>query len=164
TLPDTGWCGPAARVWASSGGGSRVTAMICDVAIDAEPASWPSRSAGPSRWSRRTSRAPCHRAGSAIGALAVPPTRAGPRLALGYGSSSGGGRLPAHPQGPDHPGAGWHHRRRRVLGLRREEVAMLAGVSVEYYARMERGDLRGVSLEVLDALARTLQLDEAETD
>src|SRR5690625_5751949 len=43
--------------------------------------------------------------------------------------------------------------RRRVLGLRREEVAMLAGVSVEYYARMERGDLRGVSLEVLDALA-----------
>lgn len=54
--------------------------------------------------------------------------------------------------------------RRRVLGLRREEVAMLAGVSVEYYARMERGDLRGVSLEVLDALARALQLDEAETD
>lgn len=54
--------------------------------------------------------------------------------------------------------------RRRVPGLRREEVAMLTGVSVEYYARMERGDLAGVSLEVLDALARTLQLDEAETD
>lgn len=41
---------------------------------------------------------------------------------------------------------------------------MLAGVSVEYYARMERGDLRGVSSEVLDSLARTLRLDEAETD
>lgn len=54
--------------------------------------------------------------------------------------------------------------RRRVPGLRREEVAMLTGVSVEYYARMERGDLRGVSLEVLDALARTLKLNEAETD
>lgn len=54
--------------------------------------------------------------------------------------------------------------RRRVPGLRREEVAMLTGVSVEYYARMERGDLAGVSLEVLDALARALQLDEVEYD
>jgi transcriptional regulator with XRE-family HTH domain len=54
--------------------------------------------------------------------------------------------------------------RRRVPGLRREEVATLAGVSVEYYARMERGDLAGVSVEVLEALARALQLDEAETD
>lgn len=54
--------------------------------------------------------------------------------------------------------------RRRVPGLRREEVAMLTGISVEYYARMERGDLRGVSLEVLDALARTLQLNGAEYD
>ena len=54
--------------------------------------------------------------------------------------------------------------RRRVPGLRREEVAMSAGISVEYYARIERGDLRGVSVEVLDALARTLHLDEAETD
>jgi transcriptional regulator with XRE-family HTH domain len=54
--------------------------------------------------------------------------------------------------------------RRRVPGLRREEVAMLTGVSVEYYARMERGDLAGVSVEVLDALARALKLDEAETD
>lgn len=55
-------------------------------------------------------------------------------------------------------------RRRRVPGLRREEVALLTGISVEYYARMERGDLRGVSLEVLDSLARALQLDEAETN
>ena len=55
-------------------------------------------------------------------------------------------------------------RRRRVPGLRREEVALLTGISVEYYARMERGDLRGVSLEVLDSLARALQRDEAETN
>ncbi len=41
---------------------------------------------------------------------------------------------------------------------------MLAGVSVEYYARMERGDLRGVSAEVLESIARTLRMDEAETD
>lgn len=51
---------------------------------------------------------------------------------------------------------------RRVAGLRREEVAMLAGVSVDYYTRLERGNLRGVSDSVLDALARALQLDEAE--
>jgi transcriptional regulator with XRE-family HTH domain len=51
---------------------------------------------------------------------------------------------------------------RRVAGLKREEVAMLAGVSTEYYARLERGNLRGVSDSVLDSLARTLQLDEAE--
>jgi transcriptional regulator with XRE-family HTH domain len=54
--------------------------------------------------------------------------------------------------------------RRRVPGLRREEVALLAGVSVDYYARMERGDLAGVSLEVLDSVARALELDEAETE
>lgn len=53
--------------------------------------------------------------------------------------------------------------RRRVSGLRREEVAMLTRVSVEYYARMERGDLSGVSAEVLDSLAHALRLDEAET-
>src|ERR1700758_986104 len=52
---------------------------------------------------------------------------------------------------------------RRVPGLRREEVALLAGVSVDYYAQLERGDLGGVSDEVLDALARALRLDEAET-
>jgi transcriptional regulator with XRE-family HTH domain len=51
---------------------------------------------------------------------------------------------------------------RRVPGLRREEAAMLAGVSVDYYTKMERGNLRGVSEGVLDALARGLQLDEAE--
>jgi transcriptional regulator with XRE-family HTH domain len=51
---------------------------------------------------------------------------------------------------------------RRVPGLRREEVAVLAGVSVPYYARLERGDLTGASDSVLDALARALRLDDAE--
>jgi transcriptional regulator with XRE-family HTH domain len=51
---------------------------------------------------------------------------------------------------------------RRVPGLRREEVAVLAGVSVPYYTRLERGDMSGVSEGVLEALARALQLDEAE--
>lgn len=53
-------------------------------------------------------------------------------------------------------------RLRRVPGLRRGEVAELAGVSVEYYARLERGNLRGVSATVLDAVAGALRLDEAE--
>jgi transcriptional regulator with XRE-family HTH domain len=52
--------------------------------------------------------------------------------------------------------------RRRVPGLRREEVASLAGVSVEYYKRLERGNFSGVSDLVLEALARALQLDDAE--
>ena len=51
---------------------------------------------------------------------------------------------------------------RRVPGLRREEVALLAGVSVDYYTRLERGNLSGVSESVLDAVARALHLDEAE--
>jgi transcriptional regulator with XRE-family HTH domain len=51
---------------------------------------------------------------------------------------------------------------RRGAGLKREEVAMLTGVSTEYYARLERGNLRGVSEAVLESLAGALQLDEAE--
>jgi transcriptional regulator with XRE-family HTH domain len=51
---------------------------------------------------------------------------------------------------------------RRVPGLRREEVAVLAGVSVDYYVRLERGDLGGASGSVLDALARALRLNDAE--
>jgi transcriptional regulator with XRE-family HTH domain len=51
---------------------------------------------------------------------------------------------------------------RRVPGLRREEVAVLAGVSVPYYTRLERGDMAGVSESVLDALSLALRLDEAE--
>ena len=50
----------------------------------------------------------------------------------------------------------------RVPGLRRGEVAALAGVSIEYYSKLERGSLAGVSASVLDAVARALQLDDAE--
>jgi transcriptional regulator with XRE-family HTH domain len=52
--------------------------------------------------------------------------------------------------------------RRRVAGLRREEVALLAGISSEYYTRLERGNATGVSESVIDAIAQALQLDEAE--
>ncbi|MEU6230075.1 helix-turn-helix transcriptional regulator [Streptomyces sp. NPDC047042] len=52
--------------------------------------------------------------------------------------------------------------RRRVPGLRREEVAILAGVSTEWYTRLEKGHISGVSEDVLDAVARTLQLDDDE--
>ncbi|MFE5290796.1 helix-turn-helix domain-containing protein [Isoptericola sp. NPDC056618] len=51
---------------------------------------------------------------------------------------------------------------RRVPGLRRSEVAMLAGVSVEYYAKLERGAIAGASASVLDAVSRALNLDDAE--
>ncbi|MGW2288153.1 helix-turn-helix transcriptional regulator [Streptomyces phaeochromogenes] len=51
---------------------------------------------------------------------------------------------------------------RRVAGLRREEVALLAGMSVDYYIRLERGNLSGASDSVLESLAHALQLDEAE--
>jgi transcriptional regulator with XRE-family HTH domain len=51
---------------------------------------------------------------------------------------------------------------RRVPGLRREEVAVLAGVSVPYYTRLERGEIAGASESVLDAVARALRLDDAE--
>lgn len=54
--------------------------------------------------------------------------------------------------------------RRRVAGLRRTEVAGLAGVSVEYYAKLERGGLAGVSAGVLDAIASALELDHAERE
>jgi transcriptional regulator with XRE-family HTH domain len=52
--------------------------------------------------------------------------------------------------------------KRRVPGLRREEVAVLAGVSTDWYTRLEKGHINGVSSDVLDAVARALQLDEAE--
>src|ERR1700712_4175718 len=52
--------------------------------------------------------------------------------------------------------------RRRVKGLRREEVALLAGMSTEYYVRLERGNGSGVSEAVLDGISRALRLDEAE--
>src|ERR1700753_4281584 len=59
------------------------------------------------------------------------------------------------------PAYGGH---RRVKGLRREEVALLAGVSIDYYVRMERGNLSGASDSVLDAVAQALRLDEAERE
>ena len=65
---------------------------------------------------------------------------------------------------PEQAGLPAYGGNRRVKGLRREEVAMLAGVSVDYYVRMERGSLAGASESVLDALASALQLDEAERE
>lgn len=63
---------------------------------------------------------------------------------------------------PDMVGLPTGGRKRRVAGLRREEVAQLAGMSVDYYTRLERGNLAGASEAVLDALARVLQLTEVE--
>lgn len=57
---------------------------------------------------------------------------------------------------PDFGGA------RRVKGLRREELALIAGMSVDYYIRLERGNLTGVSESVLESLSRALRLDDAE--
>jgi transcriptional regulator with XRE-family HTH domain len=63
---------------------------------------------------------------------------------------------------PEQAGLAWDGGNRRVPGLQREEVALTAGVSVDYYTRLERGNLAGVSESVLEALARTLQLDDVE--
>jgi transcriptional regulator with XRE-family HTH domain len=63
---------------------------------------------------------------------------------------------------PERAGLPKWGRHRRVSGLRREEVALLAGISVEYYTRLERGNARGVSETVLEAISQALQLDEAE--
>src|SRR6476659_3939996 len=63
---------------------------------------------------------------------------------------------------PERAGLPTYGRTRRVAGLRREEVALLAGISVEYYTRLERGNAHGVSDDVLGAVSTALQLDEAE--
>jgi transcriptional regulator with XRE-family HTH domain len=63
---------------------------------------------------------------------------------------------------PERAGLRSYGGRRRVTGLRREEVAMIAAISVEYYTQLERGNVRGVSEDVLDAVARALRLDEIE--
>jgi transcriptional regulator with XRE-family HTH domain len=63
---------------------------------------------------------------------------------------------------PDQAGVPLYGQRRRVPGLRREEVAQLAGLSTDYYTRLEKGNLRGASDSVLDAITRALQLDDAE--
>lgn len=63
---------------------------------------------------------------------------------------------------PEQAGLPLYGTNRRVKGLRREEVALLADVSTDYYTRLERGNLTGVSESVLEALAAALQLDESE--
>jgi transcriptional regulator with XRE-family HTH domain len=63
---------------------------------------------------------------------------------------------------PDQAGLPAYGGNRRVAGLRREEVALLAGVSIDYYVRLERGRAAGASESVLEGIARALQLDEAE--
>ncbi|MCU1617876.1 MAG: family transcriptional regulator [Frankiales bacterium] len=63
---------------------------------------------------------------------------------------------------PDQAGVPLYGQRRRVPGLRREEVAQLVGLSTDYYTRLEKGNLRGASDSALDAIARALQLDDAE--
>jgi transcriptional regulator with XRE-family HTH domain len=65
---------------------------------------------------------------------------------------------------PEQAGIPSYGTSRRVPGLRRAEAALLAGVSVDYYTRLERGNLTGVSESVLEALARALRLDEAERE
>lgn len=63
---------------------------------------------------------------------------------------------------PEQAGLPVYGGNRRVAGLRREEVALLAGMSVDYYVRLERGNLSGASDAVLESLAHALQLNEAE--
>jgi hypothetical protein len=63
---------------------------------------------------------------------------------------------------PEASGLQMYGGNRRVPGLRREEVALLAGMSVDYYVRLERGNLSGASESVLESLASALQLDDAE--
>jgi transcriptional regulator with XRE-family HTH domain len=63
---------------------------------------------------------------------------------------------------PEQAGLAAYGGNRRVPGLRREEVATLAGISIEYYTRLERGNASGVSADVLEAIVRALRLDEAE--
>ena len=63
---------------------------------------------------------------------------------------------------PEQAGLPFYGGNRRVPGLRREEVAMMAGVSADYYTRLEKGNLAGVSDSVLNAVARALHLNEAE--
>jgi transcriptional regulator with XRE-family HTH domain len=63
---------------------------------------------------------------------------------------------------PEDVGLRTYGERRRVPGLRREELAMLAGISAPYYTRLEQGQSRNASPEVLDAIASALRLDDSE--
>ncbi|HEY4024550.1 MAG TPA: helix-turn-helix transcriptional regulator [Pseudonocardiaceae bacterium] len=81
------------------------------------------------------------------------------RAALGEFLRSRRSRL-----GPDDAGLSPDSRKRRVSGLRRDEVARLAGVSTEYYTRLEQGRSGNISAEVLGALAEALRLDDTERE
>ncbi|GGO95488.1 helix-turn-helix domain-containing protein [Actinomyces gaoshouyii] len=89
----------------------------------------------------------------------VAPPTADPRAQIKEFLTSRRARVTPDKVGLPVVGAG-----RRVPGLRREEVAMLAGVSVDYYTRLERGSLAGASAEVLESLASALLLDDAERE
>ena len=95
-----------------------------------------------------------------------PPQRTGVGLRSRHGHQERDPRVPDLEAREDHARAGGsaHLRHRRAARARAppEEVALLAGVSVDYYTRLERGNAGGVSETVLEALARALQLDEAE--
>lgn len=118
----------------------------------------------PDRWRHRDD---CNRYSSRHGPLTSTAERAygrgmatmDPRTEIREFLSSRRARI-----APEQAGLPAYGGNRRVKGLRREEVALLAGVSVDYYVRMERGSLAGASDGVLDALASALQLDEAERD
>jgi transcriptional regulator with XRE-family HTH domain len=101
-----------------------------------------------------------------IGVLAAPPCKAGTLRTVDSVASrkeirefltTRRARITPEQAGLRHYGG-----RRRVSGLRREEVALLANISVEYYTQLERGTVRGVSEDVLEAIARALQLDDVE--
>jgi transcriptional regulator with XRE-family HTH domain len=99
-----------------------------------------------------------HREATLMGVLAGPPSRRqDARREIGEFLRTRRAKITPRQAGLPSYGV-----RRRVPGLRREEVALLAGISIEYYTRIERGSVRGVSDEVLDGLARALQLDDVE--
>ncbi len=104
-----------------------------------------------------------------IGVLAGPPSRQQALSSLGHVTGKDARRELGEfirtrraRITPERAGLPNYGGRRRVPGLRREEVALLAGISIEYYTRIERGSVRGVSDEVLDTLAGALQLDSVE--
>lgn len=104
---------------------------------------------------------PAHRAGEASGPPPGPEAgqerQLDPRMELSEFLRTRRARL-----SPEDVGVAGYGRRRRVQGLRREELAQLAAVSVAYYTRLEQGKARNVSVEVLDAISSALKLSDAE--
>ncbi|MFD7997261.1 helix-turn-helix domain-containing protein [Streptomyces mexicanus] len=120
---------------------------------------------------RRTATEPAAGAVPQAAAGAAPEFAAGPEV--GAGTEVGAGldrraelseflRTRRARLQPEDVGLAHYGRQRRVPGLRREELAQLAGVSVAYYTRLEQGNGRNVSAEVLDSIARALRLTDAE--